>query len=1487
MNKTIKIFGRIPVIVLASAVGIAMLAFITLLIPPIQNAIRATLADELTTLLNRRVEIGSLSYYPFRGIDLSDIDIYDSNQRALLGLRSANVDISFSSLWRRKIVVEGIYADSIYAVVRQADDGRFHFDIFTPDASDTLYVDTVAVDQRVIAIEIQKLRTRKGTFAIHRNNGDSLILSDINFDIDNIVSCDNYASVTINSACFSNHAADMHANLSGEFTMAGDTVAMRSLRANYGVSLIETDSIALILNGNDVPQFYADVQNVFVSTEMLQQLTGNRWKGSELLAQGNISGNADELHCSNVKIINGIDSSIEFDLNARNYNNIQHLAVDFDCKQLVTTADAIEKIFNLSHDEARKQAVGKITLSGTVAGPANQLVAEAALVADVGLVKLNATADIAHADSVLVDATLKTDGLDLSALTDGIIGKLDFAITANAFVAPDPKDNRIRITHSSNSLTFNDYAYNNLKSELLIYPQLSMGIVEINDPNGHVLFAGGTQMRDSLPQYVVSLHVDSLRTGRMNLTPTFPNGQLDMALRVETQGATVDEATGKGEMSKFDFMGNEKLAGTGRVLFDIDIDDAGDKQITIASSVLNGTVSGHFKYADLAAELYEQFYRAAGALCDTEPQEIPAETYAAFDIQYDSLSRFTQFIDDELVMSDSGSIRARIDARNHTSDLQMQLGNVGYGSFQFDSLTIIAQSGDSSLVLYLNTANLALPAVGDVGAAEIYNSLNDNMLYTDFTWRAAPEKHRHGALSCRTNFHREGQHLVTQIGIDGGDFVAGERDWTIAKSVIEIGNQYFAVDGFSIDNDERFIRVDGRASTEATDTLSIAMQKIVIGDFLQPDPYERFSLAGELSTTVKLNDLYNDVKVNCVASIDEFYVDDDRLEHLDVTTQWSPENERLDIDLSIVTDGKQRARGIGRLENDEALGEKYFDLMFDIDSISDHWLEFYLNGAIRDIKGTASGWLQIHGPLSNIGLDARLCMHRTEFGVKQTNVNYVFDNNDSIIISPNYIEFKNMRFVDDYGSQAFFYGGISHDMFSGLNIDIKFRTYDQLVFNLESVESPMYYGQIFANGLLRITGQTDNIDLSIDGTTSSNTVLYVLPLEKSDISETKYIKFKSNSTVASTESVKIENMPTMLEAHLNINITPEARIFAILDQRTDNGIAATGSGKLQLDVDKAGDLTMFGTYEIADGIYNFSFENILNKRFTINQGSTLTWDGEPYNCLIDLKATYKLKASLYDLVQNSDLSQSTDLKKRVPINCHIFLTDRIADPTIRFEIEIPSSQNFSQYTFDQYVNTEEEMNRQVFSLLLANRFYATEDATSTSSSSTSTGTYIGTTASELISNQLSNWLSQNEYNVGIGVNYRPGDEVTNEEYEVAMSTQILDNKILLSGNIGYGRDASSTGESEGSLIGDFDVEVKLNKKGNLRAKAYTHSNNDVIYETSPTTQGIGLSFNEDFNTFTELITKYWNIITGKRRRERKAAELAAAQTDDTEISNEE
>jgi hypothetical protein len=141
---------------------------------------------------------------------------------------------------------------------------------------------------------------------------------------------------------------------------------------------------------------------------------------------------------------------------------------------------------------------------------------------------------------------------------------------------------------------------------------------------------------------------------------------------------------------------------------------------------------------------------------------------------------------------------------------------------------------------------------------------------------------------------------------------------------------------------------------------------------------------------------------------------------------------------------------------------------------------------------------------------------------------------------------------------------------------------------------------------------------------------------------------------------------------------------------------------------------------------------------------------------------------------------------------------------------------------------------------------------------------IGSTASELFSNQLSNWLSQISKNVDVGFKYRPGNSITNDELELALSTQILNDRVILNGNIGNNVNPESNNSSQ--IVGDFDMRFKLTPNGKIQLKAYNHSNNDIIYETAPYTQGVGFSFKEEYNSFEELMHKIGSIFKKKEKQ---------------------
>jgi len=149
----------------------------------------------------------------------------------------------------------------------------------------------------------------------------------------------------------------------------------------------------------------------------------------------------------------------------------------------------------------------------------------------------------------------------------------------------------------------------------------------------------------------------------------------------------------------------------------------------------------------------------------------------------------------------------------------------------------------------------------------------------------------------------------------------------------------------------------------------------------------------------------------------------------------------------------------------------------------------------------------------------------------------------------------------------------------------------------------------------------------------------------------------------------------------------------------------------------------------------------------------------------------------------------------------------------------------------------------------------------------STTNAFGVTSSELLSNQLSNWLSQISKDFDIGFNYRPGTDVSGQELEVALSTQILNDRVLINGNVGIGENKATTS----NLVGDIEVQLKVNKKGSFRLKGFTRANDDLEAEFGPYTNGVGVFYTEDFNTLGELFTKFWHTMTFKEARDTRRA----------------
>jgi hypothetical protein len=296
---------------------------------------------------------------------------------------------------------------------------------------------------------------------------------------------------------------------------------------------------------------------------------------------------------------------------------------------------------------------------------------------------------------------------------------------------------------------------------------------------------------------------------------------------------------------------------------------------------------------------------------------------------------------------------------------------------------------------------------------------------------------------------------------------------------------------------------------------------------------------------------------------------------------------------------------------------------------------------------------------------------------------------------------------------------------------------------------------------------------------------------------------------------------------------------------------------------------MFGVLEFTEGAYNFTLYDIINKEFDIKPGSRISWYGDPYQGLLDITATYRQLASLLPILSDQSVaaSQASDpatvidpqLRRKYPAEVELKLEGQMLKPRISFDLfarDLPQnvdlngrniSLNFEFQAFKSKLD-EQELKRQVFSLIVLRRF-SPPDAFNTS------GT-ITNSMSEFLSNQLSYWLTQVDQNLEIDLDIGSLDEEAFNTFQLRLSYSFLNGRLRVTrdGTISNQYRAS---DNISTIAGDWTVDYLLTQDGKLKVKMYSRSNynqiNSQLGTQSAVTTGVSLLHTQNFNEFKDLL----------------------------------
>lgn len=279
---------------------------------------------------------------------------------------------------------------------------------------------------------------------------------------------------------------------------------------------------------------------------------------------------------------------------------------------------------------------------------------------------------------------------------------------------------------------------------------------------------------------------------------------------------------------------------------------------------------------------------------------------------------------------------------------------------------------------------------------------------------------------------------------------------------------------------------------------------------------------------------------------------------------------------------------------------------------------------------------------------------------------------------------------------------------------------------------------------------------------------------------------------------------------------------------------------------------MFGTYQVENGTYEITIQEIIKKNFNFNPGGTIVFGGNPYDANLQLQAVHTVNGvSLSDLNIGTSFSNQNTTR----VNCLMNISGQPRAPRVDFDIDLPTVSSDEKQLIRNIINSEEEMNQQVVYLLGIGRFYpqgannaGMENPNQQSQTSLAMQSFLSGTLSSQVNSLLNTVVNNNNWN--FGANISTGDEGwNNAEYEGLLSGRMLNNRLLFNGQFGY-RD-NVTGASTG-FIGDFDIKYLLLPNGNIAINIYNKTNDRYFTKSSLNTQGLGIIMKKDFNAFSDL-----------------------------------
>lgn len=1275
-------------------------------------------------------------------------------------------------------------------------------------------------------------------------------LNDLNIDAEDFIIYDSTISLELNSLNAKEKRGVEIENLTTTFKYGHDAMNFDDLNLVTKHSNVSADvhfsyeeSLSDFENTVEVE---ADFKKSLISTSDLRFYYDEFGIGHDLNFEGKMTGVLNDFILNDFQL-NGINrTAIDGDIAISNIFEEEGFLLEGDFNNLETNyydlINFLPQILREPLPQNLKQ-LGQVKLIGKFSTTGYMVSTNSRVLSEIGEADLNASlSNLQSNGNETYQGEVSIADFDLgNFLNNPDLGKASFTMDMEG-KGLERKDLNSELKGVFNNLEFNGYTYQNIAVNGQFKNPVFTGEVISEDPNLKMQFNGSANVSGPENNYDFIAQVSHIDLHALNFNKSDSIAVFSGNVAMDMHGFDIDDIVGNIELTNATYENRKDTYEFERLNLTSSFEANNIRKISVESpDIINGEVKGKF----ILGEVDKLFRNAIGNLYSNyRPFKIQGDQYMNFDIAIHS--KIVEALFPDVSLSPGTTIKGEVRSSNSNVQLAFKSPEITAYENKFMNIDLQLDNTNPLYATYIDIDSVVTPLYSFSKSNIISNRRNDS-LFINTRFKGGKENKDAYNIDLFYTINEESESVV---GVRPSDVTFRNNQWFInqenasATLVFDNAFQNIRTDTIQMVHEQQEISFFGMKKGTNNKDLQLNFENVDL-DKIMPS-LEDFAFGGIMDGKLEINQQNGVYYPNSNLGIANLKVNEVDYGDLEMDIEGNQSLTAYSVKAKLRGDGFDYMSAIGEIDVDE--NNPQIDVDMELNQFKIDILNALGDGVISDVRGTASGQAKIAGNYKKPSITGEMKLKDAGIGIPYLNVDMAFEEDAKVQLLNQEFYFDNIAFSDTkYDTKGKVDGSIVHTNFRDWGMDLKLLAPDRLLaLDTDFTEDALYYGSAFIRGNARLHGPFDELVIDVEATSQKGTV-FKIPLSDSEaLAENNFIYFltpEDKEARKKGEDIVVSKIKG-LQLNFDLDITDDADIEVVVDKKSGSTLKGKGAGTLLMEINTNGKFNMWGDFVVYDGTYFFKYGGLIEKEFAVVPGGSMIWDGSPTQANLNVRALYETAANPAVILENPTVNRP------IPVNVYIELTGLLTDVDIDFELEYPNLSSIVKSELEYRISDKETTELQALSLIAQRSFFSDLGIGRT--------THPENILYERAAGLFNDIFSDEEDIFKVGVNYTKGNRTPDQDYSdrvgVTLSTHVSE-RVLINGKVGV----PIGGYTRSVVVGDVEMEFLLNEEGTLRAKLFNRES-DIQYigEELGYTQGVGVSYSVDFDTFNELIRKIMN-----------------------------